>query len=220
MTTTTDQGAIDALVGFGVNELAAHADAIRALGKRAVQDIIEIGRRLIDAKQIAGHGGWLPWLEREFGWSDNTAERFVQVAKKVAKFPNLGDLDVPVSGLYLLASPSTPAEVIEAVAERSAAGERLSIADVKGEMALAKRVLNKVKETRDSPTNLELVNLKAGELDDLVAKYNEAEEKIVDQPYERFSPERVKALVLMAQIARDALSLIDRYREIFNERDG
>ena len=29
---------------------------------------------------------------------------------------------VPVSGLYLLAKPNTPAEVIEAVAERSGAG--------------------------------------------------------------------------------------------------
>jgi hypothetical protein len=33
-------------------------------------------------------------------------------------------------GLYLLAAPSTPAEVIDAVAERSAEGERLSLSGV------------------------------------------------------------------------------------------
>jgi hypothetical protein len=31
--------------------------------------LIEIGRRLIDAKAIAGHGNWLSWLDREFGTS-------------------------------------------------------------------------------------------------------------------------------------------------------
>ena len=41
-------------------QLAAHADEIRRLGKRAVADIIEIGKRLIDAKEIAGHSNWLP----------------------------------------------------------------------------------------------------------------------------------------------------------------
>jgi hypothetical protein len=33
------------------------------------------------------------------------------------------DLNVPISGLYLLAAPSTPAEVIDAVVERSEQGE-------------------------------------------------------------------------------------------------
>ena len=42
--------------------LADHAEVIRTLGKRAFQDIVEIGRRLIEAKKICGHGkgfdGW------------------------------------------------------------------------------------------------------------------------------------------------------------------
>jgi hypothetical protein len=37
-------------------------------------------------------------------------------AEAAGKNPNFGDLNVPVSGLYLLAAPSTPAEVIDAVA--------------------------------------------------------------------------------------------------------
>jgi DUF3102 family protein len=49
-------------------------------GKRAVADI-EIGRRLIEAKAIAGHGNWSPWLEREFGWAENTAINFMRVAE-------------------------------------------------------------------------------------------------------------------------------------------
>jgi hypothetical protein len=107
--------------------LAEHAAVIRALGKRVVGDIIEIGRRLTDAKKIAGHGNWLPWLEREFGWTDKTAERFMQVHSKSDKLSNL---DVPVSGLYLLAAPSTPEEARAEVIERAEQGEALSVSDV------------------------------------------------------------------------------------------
>jgi hypothetical protein len=109
--------------------LADHADAIRALGKRAVGDVIEIGRRLTEAKKIAGHGNWLPWLEREFGWQERTAQNFMQVyvMSKSAKF---ADLTLPVSGLYLLAAPSTPDEARAEVIARAEGGEALSVADV------------------------------------------------------------------------------------------
>jgi hypothetical protein len=42
----------------------------------------------------------------------------MNVAKLAAESPTVGDLNVDFRGLSLLAAPSTPAEVIEAVAER------------------------------------------------------------------------------------------------------
>lgn len=95
--------------------LAEHAAVIRALGKRVCGDIIEIGRRLTEAKRIAGHGGWLPWLKQEFGWTEMTATRFINVYD-MSKSNKLLDLSLPVSGLYLLAAPSTD-EAREAVVE-------------------------------------------------------------------------------------------------------
>jgi hypothetical protein len=56
-------------------------------------------------------GNWLPWLEKEFGWSRQTADRFLAVFDASLKLPDLSNLDLPVSGLYLLAAPSTPDEV-------------------------------------------------------------------------------------------------------------
>src|SRR5258706_662123 len=53
--------------------LAQNADAIRALGKRVIGDVIEIGRRLSESKKLCGHGNWLPWLERELGWKEQNA---------------------------------------------------------------------------------------------------------------------------------------------------
>ena len=93
--------------------LAEHADAIRALDKQAGAAIVEIGRRLIEAKALVGHGNWLPWLVREFRWTAETALRFMQVAEAVGKNNKLLDLDIGVSSLYLLAAPSTPPEAVE-----------------------------------------------------------------------------------------------------------
>ena len=72
-----------------------------------------------DRRQGDRHGNWLPWIEREFGWSGQTARRFIQVAEAASKFNNLENLSVDVSGLYLLAAPSTPAEV-DVIADRHA----------------------------------------------------------------------------------------------------
>jgi Protein of unknown function (DUF3102) len=87
--------------------LAQHAEVIRALGKRVVHDVIEIGRRLTDAKARCGHGNWLPWLEREFGWSDSTALRYMQ-AHQFATDKSVTVTDLSLKSLYLLAAPSTP----------------------------------------------------------------------------------------------------------------
>jgi hypothetical protein len=103
-------------------QLAEHASEIRRLGKRAFADIVEIGKRLIAAKAIAGHGIWLPWLEREFGWSDSTALRFMRVAE-LSKSVKLTDLDIDLAALYRLAAPSTPAEVVEEVIARRREGK-------------------------------------------------------------------------------------------------
>jgi hypothetical protein len=106
-------------------ELDEYAAAIHAIGKRSA---FEIGKILSAAKARACPGRWLPWLEREFGWTARTAQRMMSVAEKNDK---LSHLAVPTSALYLLAAQSTPAEVIEAIAERSEQGERLSLAEVK-----------------------------------------------------------------------------------------
>jgi hypothetical protein len=111
--------------------LAAHADAIRTLGKQTQDNIIKIGRQLTEARDDIGHGDWLLWLTREFGWVDRTALNFMRVYQMSLKSENFSDLSIPVSALYLLARPSTPAEVREEVIERAEAGERITVAAVK-----------------------------------------------------------------------------------------
>jgi hypothetical protein len=114
--------------------LAEKATAIRALGKRVIADVIEIGRLLAEAKERCGHGNWLPWLDREFGWSGQQARRFIHVHELSCegKFNKLLNLAVPISGLYLLAAPSTPQVAKDEVIERGKSGAELSHNTIKG----------------------------------------------------------------------------------------
>src|SRR6516165_1460407 len=119
--------------------LVEHADAIRKLGKRVVGDIIEIGRRLTECKNIVGHGNFGPWLDREFpGWSDDTAERFIRVASLANQIPQVAEYDIPVSGLYLLAKPSTPEEARDEIFECAKTGEPVSLESIKEKIAEAR----------------------------------------------------------------------------------
>jgi hypothetical protein len=127
--------------------LIEHARQIRELGKRTVDQIIEIGRRLIECRKLVGHGAWLPWLEREFGWSDRTARNFMRAYDLAgSKLEKFSDLSLPVSALYLLAAPSTPERVRDDVIARAEAGEAISTADVKEAIAQAKPVEDAITE--------------------------------------------------------------------------
>jgi Protein of unknown function (DUF3102) len=110
--------------------LADHAVEIRRLVKRAGEDLIETGRRLTICKALAGHGGWLAWLDREFGWTDDTALNFMHVYE-MSKTRNFRDLHLPASALYLLAEPATPEAARDEVFERAEDGERLRVRHVR-----------------------------------------------------------------------------------------
>jgi Protein of unknown function (DUF3102) len=113
--------------------LVEHAEAIRVLGRRIVGDIVEIGRRLVDARDNrCKHGEWLPWLEREFDWSRQTADNFIHVFESFGQIANVvGNLDIDCRSLYLLAAPSTPQEARDEVIERAEDGERLTQEQIK-----------------------------------------------------------------------------------------
>jgi hypothetical protein len=111
--------------------LAAHAEAIRALGKRVVRDVIEMGERLLQAKRLCSHGEWRPWLNREFEWTDRQAQRLIQTYELSLKSDNLSDLNIPVSGLYLLAAPSTPPQAQQAIIAAARTGKKVTVAMVK-----------------------------------------------------------------------------------------
>jgi hypothetical protein len=78
------------------------------------------------ARDLCGHGGWLPWLEKEFDWSEMTATRYMNLYALSLKSNTVLDLDFPLGALYLLAARSTPPEVVDNIIERAEAGEEIT----------------------------------------------------------------------------------------------
>jgi len=138
---TRDPGELAVAAKERERVLAENAEEIRKLAKRAAGDVIEIeiGRRLTEMKEICGHGNWLPWLQREFGWTDRHALNYMRVYGLSLKSENFSDLRISVSGLYLLAAPSTPPEAVDEVIERAKSGERQAHAEIKGKIDEIKR---------------------------------------------------------------------------------
>lgn len=110
--------------------LAERAEQIRRLGRAVVADAIEIGRLLTQCRERLPHGAWLPWLEREFCWTDRTALNFMRLYAMVGKSETVSDLNLPMRDLYLLAAPSTPEPARAEVIERAEHGETLHHDDV------------------------------------------------------------------------------------------
>jgi hypothetical protein len=96
-----------------------------------VRDVIAIGERLANAKKLCGHGEWLNWLHREFEWTDRHARNFMRTYELSLKSENLSDLNIPVSGLYLLAAPSTPPEAQQTIIAAARTGKKVTVAMVK-----------------------------------------------------------------------------------------
>lgn len=62
--------------------------------------IIEIGKRLIEAKSQLQHGEWGKWLEEKVDFKERTAQRFMQVATEFSNTSTLTDL--PKSKIFAL----------------------------------------------------------------------------------------------------------------------
>jgi hypothetical protein len=105
-------------------EVEARADAalIKGLVRRAVEDIIDIGRAL-NRQRDALHGSFLPWVDAEFGWQERMAQRFMSIATKFEMANPSHLTGLSMLALTELAMPSTPPEVQAEVERRIAAGE-------------------------------------------------------------------------------------------------
>jgi chemotaxis protein histidine kinase CheA len=74
--------ALDDIVPASIDNLTTE---ILILKRQTAANIIEIGKRLLSAKEMVGHGQWLPYLQDKVQFTERTAQRFMKAAKE---FPN------------------------------------------------------------------------------------------------------------------------------------
>lgn len=65
---------------------------ILKLQQQTVQNLIEIGKRLITVKKSLPHGEWGKYLEEKVKFKKSTANNLMRVAKKFSNFQAIGDL--------------------------------------------------------------------------------------------------------------------------------
>jgi hypothetical protein len=81
---------------------------ILAAARTTIQKAIRIGELLVEAKQNAGHGNWLPWIKADLEFSERTATNYMRVYENRdrLKSANVADL----TGAYvLIADKESPA---------------------------------------------------------------------------------------------------------------
>lgn len=74
--------------------IAAEINAIKDQTRNIVlYNSIEIGRRLVEAKEIVGHGEWSNWLEKSVDYSQRTANNLMKIFKEygASQMSLLGD---------------------------------------------------------------------------------------------------------------------------------
>lgn len=95
-----------------------------------IRKLCGFGRDLIAVKARLQHGRFLPWIEAEFGMSEDSAGRFMAVARKLGHIPQIAEFKP--SALYLLASAKP--EVVSQVEARAEAGETIRVADLQAKV--------------------------------------------------------------------------------------
>jgi Protein of unknown function (DUF3102) len=113
-------------------------DEIRERLQRSAQDIWEVGQRLADVRAQLKYGQFEAWLKAEFGWSRRTAYNFINVYETFRDRANLSQVNIATSALYLLASPSVPADVRQQYLNQAQSGQRLNHKDLAKQLRQSK----------------------------------------------------------------------------------
>ena len=135
------------------------------VAKAAIYGCIEIGKRLVEAKEMVGHGGWGKYLEEKVRYSQQWATNLMNLYKEYggaqeslfesfANSKSFGNIDV-TKHILLLAVPSeeraafaeehdaensTVKELQQAIRERDASREEVNHQTARAEKAEAKAV--------------------------------------------------------------------------------
>ena len=84
-------------------------EEINFFKRQAGSAILEIGKRLVEAKEQLSHGEWLPWLEEKVSFSERSAQQYMRLWKEYGKSALSADLTIS-KALVLLALPESERE--------------------------------------------------------------------------------------------------------------
>ena len=141
--------AIALSVGYeGTLSVGALEDEIRFYQRRTVEAILETGKRLLVLKEMTPHGEFSQRVEM-LGFSERTAQRFMQAAAKTAKSANLAVLSTQVkSASAFLELVTHDDDTLESIAEMDDI-DRMSASELRAAVRQAQQDNKFIAEKRD-----------------------------------------------------------------------
>ena len=125
---------------FEERDIEVITEEINFYKRQAGSAILEIGKRLVEAKAQLSHGEWLPWLEEKVAFSERSAQQYMRLWKEYGKSALSADLSIS-KALVLLALPESEREDF-AAGRHTVNGEEKTVADMTAkelEKAIAER---------------------------------------------------------------------------------
>lgn len=113
------------------------------------ENIIEVGKRLIQAKELVAHGVWLDWLKVNFNLGESSARKFMQVAERFSGKQELIPVLSTTQMIAMLALPEGDEEKF--IEEQTAAGNDVSKMSVRETKKAVKEYKAKTKKDNDAP---------------------------------------------------------------------
>lgn len=111
------------------HQKAEFADRLsKKSGHESIISAIKAGEYLVQAKELVGHGNWLPWLKEQCkGISEKTAQRYMTLAK----FDNVSDLEQCTSlrQAYICSGALVPAHLDKSPEKKDDKGEPVKTDD-------------------------------------------------------------------------------------------
>ncbi len=94
---------------FEERDIEVITEEINFYKRQAGSAILEIGKRLVEAKEQLSHGEWLPWLEEKVAFSERSAQQYMRLWKEYGKSALVADLGAS-KALVLLGLPESERE--------------------------------------------------------------------------------------------------------------
>ena len=177
------------------------------------QNVIEIGKRLIQAKSLVKHGEWLNWLEKNFQLSHTSAKRFMQCAERYSNSATSHHLNQSQM-IALLSLPEADTEKF--IEQKESEGTPVSDMSVK---TLRKEIKQWKSETKKIPSaqsseakeidtiDITPVNSQQNQNDTEQITSNESDDTPLDNPVseEPIYPESQKTTLESQQINNESV---------------
>lgn len=215
-------------------DIATVTAEIRMISQQTVQyvvrSVVEIGRRLVEAKSMLPHGQWGTWLREEVGYSQSTAQNYMKIFEEysadqltldgaVANSQTLGNLSY-TKALKLLALPAEEREefvqthdvedmstrALERALREMEEAKQAEVLEMQRREKAENRVAALKKRVEALESDLEGLKLAhAEEFEDEAAKTKAAEEKVKSAAVrEKMLAEQVEALKKEGEKAKAA----------------